>query len=160
MRNKKCECGKDFLVPDNNTERQIILDREKPLELIFADIDIRISRAFLFQWCSDCSRSRSLKLIEPFIKNDDNNIVVNWKQYVEQEYSFRYLNNVFIRLNIFSGYAKGHWIVMSQTNGCINPMFEKGVNLYFVSPDDALSFARASKAKRCYIMKISDVIST
>ena len=156
MKQGACQCGQTFLIPNNDTEQQVLFNRERPLELVFAGVDVGIKRGFLFQYCSDCSKRKSLEIINPYVKYNGEMVVVDWGEYIKNP--SRYINNILVRLDIFSGNAEGHWIVMSQTKGCINPMLGRSVNLYFTSPDDALCFARVSKKKQCHIMRIDDVI--
>ncbi|HFC77011.1 MAG TPA: hypothetical protein ENJ27_02175 [Candidatus Moranbacteria bacterium] len=158
MKKKRCSCGRIFLIPSNNTEREVLFQRENPLELILAGIDVRIKRKYLFEMCKECASRRCLKIISSVITiSDDGSVIVDWGMYKETPRA-GYLNSVLDKLGILSGYAEGKWIVMSQTEGCINPMHGRSINLYFTSPDDALAYAKACRVRRGHIMRAEDVI--
>ena len=163
MKEVRCSCGSNFLVPTNGTETKVIFDRKKPLELIYAGVDVSINREYLFEVCKECSTIRSLSTINRFMSiNTKHQVSVDWDEYrlgyVRDNIDVRYINNVLDRLKILSGYAENNWIIMSQKNGCLNPRLGNSVNLYFVSSDDALAYARTFKHWKVHIMRIKDVI--
>jgi hypothetical protein len=166
MKTAICECGRTYLIPNNPTERMVFFERENPLSLVFCGVDVGINREYLFKKCPRCSRKESLKEIySVFLVASTGEILVDWRGYLAETAFDKklYINNVLDKFGILSGNAENNWIIMSQNRGCINPVYGESVNLYFISPDDAVAYAdiksKQIKARGCYVMRIGPVFS-
>jgi hypothetical protein len=161
MLKETCSCGKQFDCPEDERDLRTFIANGY-FELFFAGVDIGVDRAFCYEKCHDCSRRASLEKLMKFIKiNQQGGVEVKWKEYINSlNTNLRYVNSTLSKLGVLSGYGEGNWIIMSQTRGCLNPLFGgKSVNLYFTSPDDAVSYADFMNSSRgCYVMRIGDVI--
>ncbi len=156
MNKGKCSCGNTFEVP---TESDEIADLRKRglYSLVFMGIDVGISETAHPFSCFDCRRKTSLEYIEKRISpSSDGKPNVEWSKYTQD----KYINSVLIKLGIFSGDAEGNWIIMSQTHGCLNPKYSGRINLYFVSPDEAVEYAdQMAHARHIHIMRVDQVFS-
>ncbi|MFA5994512.1 MAG: hypothetical protein WC823_06155 [Parcubacteria group bacterium] len=166
MIEKQCFCGGGVKCPENTQELKALVD-EGQYNLLFAGVDVGVNKHYIKEVCPDCSRNMSLNELGMFIQlNPAGEVIVDWKKYVKDNNAKddpnNYINNVLCKLKILSGFAQKNWIVMSQTQGCLNPFFGRSVNLYFTSPDTALAYAIAYMAvsfaaRRCHVIQLGHV---
>ncbi len=166
MKKKSCLCGKRFDCPTNILDRGT-LKKAGHFSLVFAGVDVGVNkRRFLQKLCPDCSRLGSQREIKRFIhlRRSDGKMIVFWNEYLRVKiYNRRYINDVLIRLGVLSCKDMGNLMVMYKKRYCMNPRYAAdSYGLFFISPDDALAYAKACKrfTKHCKVMRIGHTFST